>query len=543
MNDFYIGTKRIDKIHVKTRVNTDYITATASDIVSGKKSIDKDYNEITGTMVIDDSIVDLTADATAIAADITKDKTTYVNGEKITGTAIRPTPKDFINGVIQSYKVANNNIISPGDFVKFVDEVNNTGYKTADAISTTQLVKNGSVSGIDSYVLSNNKILLVFAENTTKYLLTACILNMTGTTATISDFVTFGSVTASKINICPISGNRFVILYNPYNSFSGNAIIIGIDNSDIITQLSDEIVFNVARTAAMVSLMLPGDRIFVSYTSGNVSITYGLLTINNDNTITSTMAIPRDEDVYATSIRTILMTENKVLIAYQPNRATSVQLRILDISDLTNLKYGPIYYNGSSLQMYAMDMVKVADNFVALTYYISGSLSGTPYLYLLESTGLTINATSMQINFSGSSINNMNAILLANNVIGLVIAYNNIIQIMPITITSRTTATIGSIYQLTHLGYTIISSVNYEGNKICVFFNSANTSNRDINFLLTEYINGTFSNIIKVPTDEPITETMVALALGNDEIAGVSDKYGEGRLYGGDTIDIIVPEI
>lgn len=57
--------------------------ASAADILSGKEAIDSNGAKLTGTCSFDAD----TSDADATAADIAKDKTAYVNGSKIIGTA------------------------------------------------------------------------------------------------------------------------------------------------------------------------------------------------------------------------------------------------------------------------------------------------------------------------------------------------------------------------------------------------------------------------------------------------------------------------
>ncbi len=65
--------------------------ATASDVISGKTFTSKSGLKLTGTYTPSFGID--TSDATATASDIAKDKTAYVNGEKITGTVSVTTGK------------------------------------------------------------------------------------------------------------------------------------------------------------------------------------------------------------------------------------------------------------------------------------------------------------------------------------------------------------------------------------------------------------------------------------------------------------------
>lgn len=121
MNHLYVGGKKIGKAVIKSRVNTDFITAGPDDIVAGKISVDANYETIVGTMTNENNLVDLTSNATANPSDITAGKTGWAKGVLITGTTVRKTPNFFVQGNLKSFKVANNNVINAGDFVKFVE--------------------------------------------------------------------------------------------------------------------------------------------------------------------------------------------------------------------------------------------------------------------------------------------------------------------------------------------------------------------------------------------------------------------------------------
>ena len=92
------------------------VDITETDIRPGKISIDHNGNKLEG--VTSEKFLENRTPGTATAADITIDKTLWVNGEKITGTAKTIVNKyELINGKIESYAIAFDNIITAGDFI------------------------------------------------------------------------------------------------------------------------------------------------------------------------------------------------------------------------------------------------------------------------------------------------------------------------------------------------------------------------------------------------------------------------------------------
>ena len=75
MNHLYVGGKKIGKAVIKSRVNTDFVTAGPDDIVAGKISVDANYETIVGAMTNENNLADLTSNATANPSDVTAGKT------------------------------------------------------------------------------------------------------------------------------------------------------------------------------------------------------------------------------------------------------------------------------------------------------------------------------------------------------------------------------------------------------------------------------------------------------------------------------------
>jgi len=116
---FNLGNKSVPYVKVNHINGLDHIEITDADVRTGKVSINK-YGEKVEGQSTQRFLEQMTSDATALASDINKGKTLWVNGSLITGTYSALTPELAIRGITKTYTVASTNNITAGNFVKLI---------------------------------------------------------------------------------------------------------------------------------------------------------------------------------------------------------------------------------------------------------------------------------------------------------------------------------------------------------------------------------------------------------------------------------------
>lgn len=548
MGKLYIGKKRIRKAYMKVRANTDFITATSSDILSGKTTIDKNYNKITGSMPVltSSDLATATSSATAVASDITLNKTGYKNGTKIIGTAIRSTPKNIINGNIESYQVANNNVINSGDFIKFVTEECGCGYESTEMQSTHTRIAFDDLTFAVSHAISVNKVLLFYTRNE-QYSYVA-VLNTENGTTTILDsrrIVSETRISSSGSKIIPISNNRFVLLAN-LGGPQVTVFIVSINDSYTINNVTtiDTEFYNYYYS----TVKLNDDRIFVTYPGTQDMISCSIFTINSNNTINITN-LTLDTETYARNVKTTLVSSNKILVIREDLIGDGPgSMFTLDISDLNLIQVGLSQQLTANQPIWlsATDVITVSDNIAILCHYLGYSGSGVTYISIVYTDGLRPSVgRSFTINDMDIDPSSCIITKISENILGISQGSNSGVWITPIFLTDDIqNSTAGTSLRLHRESCMYVAACSPELNKLHFIYQQYNASiDREIRAKLFEVRLRAFTEILTVYTDVPLTKTMVALATGNDTIGGIADTFGVGALYGGDTIDVIVPNI
>jgi len=541
MNYLYKGKKRIKAVTIKTKVNTDFITATESDIVSGKQSIDTDYNTITGTMVITENIVNLTPGATAVASDITEGATGYKDGIKITGTAVREKVNTVVPGIIHAYQVANNNVISAGDFVHFVEEICGCGYETKNILSESVYIESVNADDIAILEYDINKILLFF--NDANLILHGSIITIDNGIITYTEPQSFSNLDiTARYKLFSIENGKIVFIFN------NRAALVTVSN-DIIT-IGQSI--SAASSTIRGVTLLDTNEIFITsegWDGYSNIIEYSRIRIENGNLV-ATLNIPSDRTLYpATEAQTICrLSHNKLLLAYaQSNFNRASNIIVLDISDPNYVYSGQIYTLSTSFTS-ALNSMQVEDGVAMVSYYVGYSSDGVGYIAcckLEDGLNIDINKKTFGINGSNVSRTEIRQLTPTLSVLGY-FGRNDLYHIIPIsTIPSTNDFTYGTGYQFGGTGRAT-RILNVENNKIFVAYISLTSAEGYRMTVKSLQINNNniVTDILTVyDMTKPLTTTMVALSVGPDRIDGISNDFGIGRLYGGDLINIITPDV
>lgn len=543
MNRLYNGHNEIKTAVIKTRVNSDFITAGPNDILTGKTSIDSDYNKITGTMEITDNISELTQDATAVASDITSGKTGYNNGNKITGTAARPTPSSVINGIISSYNVANNNVISAGDFVKFVEEICGCGYETTTIQNGAPIIRSVYSEDTSLLQLDINRILFLFKETNRLNTICGTIINVNNGSISYSDVQEFNvPESVFDIRLLTLGNSQIVVLYG------NQASLVNVDENNTISIGTSVSVSNGTRRKFVV---LDSNEVFITYEGwdgSDTTINYSRMKLDNGELVVN-IDIPSDYTFYpASNQHTICkIAHNKLLLAYaQANFNRASNAVVLDISNPNFVYAGPVR-TLSTIWTVSLDSIQLEEGIAMVSYYNGYSDDGIGGIVCYKVDGLTLSAVSKSFGYSGVDVVKTKLCKLTDTCVVLTfIGRYSMLSVLPIKRTKGSNEfENGTRYEYSSMSSYAIDVIKIENNKILfVYTDFENNTHQTRSSILQINNESTVSNMLTVyDMNKPLTKTMVALALNGDKVDGISDGYGIGALYGGDTINVITPSI
>ena len=378
-----IGSKIAELVNVIHLNGLEHVNITSDDVRTGKVSINSEGKKIIGTNT--EHFLENNTIGTALASDINRDKTLYVNGQLVTGTYDELTVNTSVRGNINQY-VANENI-SAGSFVKKTKSVIDS---TEIGVSTPLVFENTTIDNVATLSLSDNKVLVAYRDVSNSWRGTLQIFTIEDASIVEGKKYVFNNYDTQYINLLLLEDNKVLIVFNDGQNSYGSARVININGDNYtsgpkfiydqvtvihmsVTRLysnkvlvayndgsntygtaqiltiigdtvsgSDPVVFNPYHTTNINTLTLNINKVLVSYTDASASgKSYGvsqILTIN-DNVITSSEKFIFNNDI-TSEIKTVLLNENKVLIAYRESSSNIRGIAVVLTIDGTNIHIG-----------------------------------------------------------------------------------------------------------------------------------------------------------------------------------------------------------
>ena len=358
MRYLYKGKTKIGKIHMKTKVNTSFITAGPEDIAAGKKSINNNYEEIIGTMDVNEVLTELTSDANATAADITAGKTGWVNGKQLTGTTVRDISKLLMpNGIVDTCKVKQGETINPGDFITTTKEIigyvnHPTGVSNEinfqKSLSNPQLLKLTDTVTLLTYSEFGKELILYFINNDGKNI----TYKKSPTVITTSDYI-------SNPTIIKLTDKKLLVTYTLSTNYYGACRILYLNDelNDITAGI--EYKFESVDKVGLNSITrLTESSAVLAYTLNNLQVISKLVTINNNGTINfSARVIVGNEESNGVQICTL--NETMALVTHAEMSYGIVTLLEKSNNTLIKREYFTISASGRLL---ASDTIHLTNN-------------------------------------------------------------------------------------------------------------------------------------------------------------------------------------
>ena len=324
-----------------------------------------------------------------------------------------------INGIIEDAKAKN--IVTAGDFVKYLEEYEITSDKTAEINSSNYS------SRFNAIELNEHKVFIAFCNSAVGYYMygVVCIINETdieyGTVTQLNGYdSTYSSVVAldeNRVFIGHTDGGNGVAnyLYGMVCTINDLEISVEISSLKLTSELNNGSVFSLVG--------ISNDKVLITYAGGTNHYLYGIIcTVSTDIINLGTKYTLVSKGVYR-NVSTVLLASNKVLITYNVNYDNYTYGCLTGIVCIIN---GTTISKGMSKQLSKIDfsgtvslMSLLTPNTVLICFY--ESLKGYSYIMLckINSSSISVLLPDMMITYSkpllNSRVSNNSAIVITED--------------------------------------------------------------------------------------------------------------------------------
>jgi hypothetical protein len=250
---------------------------------------------------------------------------------------------------------------------------------------------------ISATLVSSDKVLVCYRNYNNSYYLYAQILTISGTTITAStpvqcnnnnsDFITTTLVSSDKVLVCYRNNSNNGYLYAQILTISGTTI-----TASTPVQCNSYYSYYISTT------LVSSDKVLVCYRNGsNNSYLYAQILTISGTTITASTPVQCNSYVsnnsyYFNFISTTLVSSDKVLVCYSNGNNSYLYAQILTISGTTITASTPVQCNSYN-SIYISTTLVSSDK--VLVCYRNGNNGGYLYAQILTISGTTITASTL----------------------------------------------------------------------------------------------------------------------------------------------------
>lgn len=448
-----------------------------------------------------------------------------------------------INGIIEEYKVYSGGNVSAGDFVSFINELEETLGGNIITPGTDNKVQNTAFLGatISAVQLTDTKIFIAHTYSSSNYYLYGIVININadGTLSVGTDtLISNTKYSGLAISAVQLTDTKVFIAHSYSASKYLYGIVINIANDTITVGTDTQLSSTSQSGGGIVTTKLNSNKVLIAhntFTNASEALLWGMVVnISNESVIThgSDTNLINGADCMGNKIAITTLTDTKVFIAFSyASESTSYYLEgeVLEISNntITVFNYRQISFMddpGRNISVVSMNASKV---FIAYNYENTNRGLEVAILNINNDNTISV-ARRTVISTVKNSGNIFNTIKLDVNNIFIAHSYSNNMNLYGMIVNiANDIITIGLDTQLSSVASTgnVISSVVCS-TKVYIAHNQGTSTSNSYLYLIPASIESYVTNIKTLSSTDEL-------------IRGVAKKSGNS----GNTIDVFVPDV